>query len=116
MNIRRIAVIVLDGVGVGELPDAGAYGDIGSNSLSNTARVLGGLNMPNMARWGWGTSRPCWACRHANKPAGLMENAVKHPKGKIPYRSLGIDGVEVKRPFPTYPNGFPKEVLDDLPT
>ena len=48
MDVKRIIVIVLDGVGAGEAPDAAAYGDVGSNSLSNTDRVVGGLKLPHM--------------------------------------------------------------------
>mgnify|MGYP006292900489 CR=1 FL=1 len=55
MNIDRVIVIVLDGVGVGALPDAADYGDVGSNSVANTARAIGGLDLPNSqartARW-----------------------------------------------------------------
>ena len=54
MMINRTIVIVLDGVGVGETPDAGEYGDVGSNSVGNTARVVGGLNLPNMEALGLG--------------------------------------------------------------
>ena len=52
MKIERITVIVIDGVGVGELPDASKYGDTGSNTLSNTARVLGELELPNIGEIG----------------------------------------------------------------
>ena len=45
MNVKRVIVVVLDGVGAGEAPDAAEYGDVGSNSLSNTARVIGGLHL-----------------------------------------------------------------------
>ena len=47
--INRVLVFVLDGVGAGEAPDAAAYGDKGSNSLSNTAKAVGGLNLPESA-------------------------------------------------------------------
>ena len=49
-KIHRVIIFVLDGVGAGAAPDADLYGDIGSNSLSNTARVVGGLNLPNLER------------------------------------------------------------------
>ena len=54
MQLKRMIVIVLDGVGAGEAPDAAAYGDVGSNSLGNVARVIGGLNTPNMCELGLG--------------------------------------------------------------
>ena len=58
MEIQRIIVIVLDGVGAGEAPDAAQYGDVGSNSLSNTARVVGGMHLPNMGEIGLGHITP----------------------------------------------------------
>ena len=54
MEIRRVIVIVLDSVGIGELPDAADFGDVGSHTLGNMARVVGGLNMPNMEKMGLG--------------------------------------------------------------
>ena len=53
-KINRVIVIVLDGVGAGEAPDASAYGDVGSNSLGNVAHAIGGLNTPNMYELGLG--------------------------------------------------------------
>jgi hypothetical protein len=58
MTISRVTVIVLDGVGAGEAPDAAAYGDIGSNSLGNTARAVGGLKLPNLEKIGFGYITP----------------------------------------------------------
>jgi phosphopentomutase len=55
MPVNRIIVIVLDSVGIGETPDAAAYGDVGSHTLGNMARVVGGLNVPNMEAMGLGT-------------------------------------------------------------
>ena len=54
MKIKRVIVVVLDGVGVGEAPDAKAYGDEGSNSIGNTARAVGGLRLPNLEKLGLG--------------------------------------------------------------
>jgi phosphopentomutase len=83
MEIKRIAVIVLDGVGAGELPDADQYGDVGSNSLANTARVMGGLNLPNMGEMGIGISPSLKVFRHARKPAVPMVSATRFPKERI---------------------------------
>ena len=57
-KIQRVIVLVLDGVGAGEAPDAAAYGDLGSNSLSNTDRVVGGLDLPHMGKLGLGYITP----------------------------------------------------------
>jgi phosphopentomutase len=115
MEINRIAVIVLDGVGAAELPDAGDYGDAGSNSLSNTARVLGGLNLPNMGEIGLGNITPIPGVPPREKTRGAYGKCREASKGKDSVTGhWELMGIEVKKPFPTYPNGFPKEVLDEF--
>ncbi|MHB8807396.1 MAG: phosphopentomutase [Anaerolineaceae bacterium] len=115
MKIKRIAVIVLDGVGAGELPDAGDYGDLGSNSLSNTARVLGGLNLPNMGEMGLGNITPMQEVPSREQTHGAYGKCREASKGKDSVTGhWELMGIEVKKPFPTYPNGFPKEVLDEF--
>jgi phosphopentomutase len=115
MYIKRVIVIVLDGVGAGEAPDAAAYGDVGSNSLANTARAVGGLHLPHMGRLGLG---------HITVIQGVPPEA--HPTGcygKMQPRSAGKDtisghwelmGIYLPTPFPTYPDGFPGEVLAEF--
>lgn len=111
----RAIVLVLDSVGVGELPDAAAYGDAGSNTLGNTARAVGGLCMPNLEAMGLGNITP-------------VEGVAPRPDasaswGRCAERSAGKDtttghwemmGVVLERPFPTYPEGFPPEVIDEF--
>jgi phosphopentomutase len=115
MDIQRIIVIVLDGVGAGEAPDAAQYGDVGSNSLSNTARVMGGLNLPNMGDIGLGYITPMLGVPPAAHPSGAY--------GKMTPRSAGKDtisghwemmGVMLSKPLPTYPHGFPREVIKEF--
>lgn len=115
MQFKRVTVIVLDGVGAGAAPDAAAYGDEGSNSLVNTARAVGGLRLPNMARLGLG---------HIDSIEGVP--AVEQPAGgygKLQPKSAGKDtisghwelmGIYLPDAFPTYPNGFPPEVIDEF--
>ena len=115
MEIKRIAVIVLDGVGAGELPDADHYGDSGSNSLSNTARVLGGLNLPNMGEIGLGNITPIKGVPPREITKGAYGKCLEISKGKDSVTGhWELMGVEVKKPFPTYPNGFPQDVLDEF--
>ncbi len=115
MDIHRIAVIVLDGVGAGELPDAGEYGDAGSNSLGNTARTLGGLNLPNMGEMGLGNLTDILGVPARKETEGAFGKCNEISKGKDSVTGhWELMGIEVKRPFPTYPNGFPQEVLDDF--
>ncbi len=109
---RRAVMLVLDGVGCGEAPDAAAYGDVGSHTIGNVARAVGGLTLPNMARLGLG---------HVADIPGVV--AVPHPIGgwgTLTPRSAGKDsttghwelaGVQLATPFPTYPQGFPASVI-----
>jgi phosphopentomutase len=111
-KIRRVIVVVLDGVGAGEAPDAAAYGDAGSNSLGNVARAVGGLNTPNMYELGLGNITPILGVPENPRARGCF--------GKFQPKSAGKDtvighwemmGVYLPVAFPTYPNGFPQEVL-----
>jgi len=114
-SIKRVIVIVLDGVGAGEAPDAAAYGDVGSNSLGNVACAIGGLNTPNMYEIGLGNITPI---------LGVPENPnARGSFGKFRPKSAGKDtvighwemmGVHLPVAFPTYPNGFPQDVLDQF--
>lgn len=115
MEIKRIAVIVLDGVGAGELPDASEYGDTGSNSLANTAHILGGLNLPHMGEIGLGNITPIQGVPARSETRGAYGKCVEISKGKDSVTGhWELMGVEVKKPFPTYPKGFPKGVLDEF--
>jgi phosphopentomutase len=108
----RCFLLVLDGVGVGEAPDAAAFGDAGSDSVGNTARALGGLALPHLGRLGLGHLTTIPGTPPDPHPAGAW--------GKIAERSAGKDsttghweicGIVTEEPFPTYPRGFPAEVL-----
>lgn len=113
--INRVIVIVLDGVGAGEAPDAAAYGDTGSNSLGNTARAIGGLHIPNMEQIGLGHLTPILGVEPVEPAQGAY--------GKMRPISAGKDsitghwelmGIYLPEPFPTYPNGFPSDVLAEF--
>jgi phosphopentomutase len=109
----RIFIIVMDGVGVGELPDAYKYGDQGSNTLGNTVKVVGDIEIPNLKRLGIGR---------------LVDGLGKEPDiigayGKMIEKSEGKDtlighwemmGIITLQDFPTYPNGFPQEVISQF--
>jgi len=109
----RAIVLVLDSVGVGELPDAGLYGDEGSNTLSNVAAAAGGLSMPNLGAMGLGNITPIAGVPPTDSPTSSW--------GKNAERSAGKDtttghwemvGMVLERPFPTYPDGFPLDLMD----
>ena len=87
---RRIFVIVLDGVGAGELPDAADYGDIGANTLAHTAEAVGRLNLPNMARLGLGNITPIVRrSRAGSAPRRVGQNARSLARQRHDYRAIG---------------------------
>jgi phosphopentomutase len=115
MVTRRVFVVVLDGVGAGELPDADQYGDAGSNTLANTARAVGGLRLPCMQRLGLGNAVPIAGVPPAREPRASY--------GRMRERSPGKDsvtghwemmGIVLSRPFPTYPRGFPESLIAEF--
>ncbi len=113
LRAPRAVVLVLDSVGVGELPDAELYGDVGSNTLRNTALAVGGFDLPNLGAMGLGNIADVLGVPPSAETVSSW--------GKCAERSAGKDtttghwemmGVEVGRAFPTYPDGFPDEVMD----
>src|SRR2546423_1608986 len=77
----RACVIVLDAVGAGELPDAGEYGDQGSDTLGNVARAVGGLDLPNLEALGLGNVEPLEGCPPQAGGAGRARRVVRGPQG-----------------------------------
>jgi phosphopentomutase len=112
---RRAAIIVLDGVGIGEAPDAAMYGDVGSNTLGNLARAVGGLRLPHLERAGLGAIAPLHGMRSPDRTTAAYGLMVPVSAGKDSTTGhWEIAGVHLARPFPTYPGGFPASVLDDF--
>ncbi len=117
----RVIWIVLDGVGSGALPDAKEYGDEGSNTLGNLSRALKirnspDLKLPNLAKWGLGNITPMHGISPC--PQGQGEGAF----GRALEKSAGKDttsghwemaGLVVEKPFVTFPQGFPKKVVQE---
>ncbi len=112
-GIKRAVIIVFDGLGIGELPDAGAYGDRGSDTLDNTAKAAGGLRIPNLASLGLGliegvqtvekavAARACWGRMSEASPG--KDTATGHWE---------MSGIVLKEPYPTYPEGFTPEIME----
>lgn len=112
-NGPRAVLIVMDGVGIGEAPDAASYGDEGSNTLGNTALAVGGLNMPHMQRLGLGNIAPIAGVPPAPRPIGCFGRMQGQSAGKDTTTGhWELAGLRLERPFPTYPNGFPKDVIE----
>ena len=108
-------MLVLDSVGVGALPDAASYGDEGSNTLGNTAAAVGGLSHAEPRAHGARQHHASsWACRPSSTPTASWGRNAEESRGQgHHHRPLGDDGPAARRaPFPTYPDGFPPEVMD----
>src|SRR2546427_680289 len=109
----RACVIVLDAVGAGALPDAAAFGDEGSDTLGNVARVVGGLDLPNLEAFGLGNVEPLEGCPPQPGAPAVAGRLVERSKGKDTTSGhWELMGVVTEQPMPTYPHGFPFEVID----
>ncbi len=113
--MNNFIIIVLDGVGVGELPDAYKYKDEGSNTLANLAEYVGGLNLPNLQSLGLGNIIPIKGIEPQSNPLASF--------GKLAEVSIGKDsttghweigGLVIKKEFPLFPDGFPKNIIDQF--
>ncbi|HEY4953666.1 MAG TPA: phosphopentomutase, partial [Gemmatimonadaceae bacterium] len=110
--MRRATIIVLDGVGAGEAPDADAYGDVGSNTLGHVAAAVGGLELPSLEACGLGNIATLEGVGRKASPLGAWGTMSPASAGKDSTTGhWEIAGVHLSKPFPTYPNGFPPEVL-----
>ncbi|HXG70313.1 MAG TPA: phosphopentomutase [Gemmatimonadaceae bacterium] len=110
--MKRAAILILDGVGVGGAPDAADYGDAGSDTLGNVARALGGLSLPNLERRGLGNIRDIPGLRRRGDAAGAWGSLRPASAGKDSTTGhWEIAGVHLERAFPTYPRGFPDAVI-----
>jgi phosphopentomutase len=106
-------VIVLDAVGAGELPDAADYGDEGSNTLANVAKAVGGLDLPNLEALGLGNVEPLEGCPPQPGAPAVAGRLLERSKGKDTTTGhWELMGIVTAHAFPTYPHGFPHDVID----
>src|SRR5690554_1772224 len=111
--MRRVIMVVLDSVGVGELPDAALYGDTGSNTLGNIAKSLGGLSLPNLQKLGLGNIIPIEGVSPTQEPKAAWGKMAEQSAGKDTTTGhWEIAGLILEKPFPTYPEGFPADVIE----
>ncbi|MEK3881519.1 phosphopentomutase [Paenibacillus sp. PL2-23] len=113
MKFERIAVIVLDSVGIGELPDAEAYGDVGSHTLGHIAERVKDLSLPHMRRWGLDriASISDWK-PEAEPPAAYYTKMAEVSVGKDTMTGhWELMGLKLTVPFQTFPEGFPPELI-----
>jgi len=110
--IERVIWIILDSVGIGELPDAAQFGDEGSNTLENIAKVTK-LDLPNLYKLGLGNIDGVKHLEKVTNPEGIYGKMAEMSNGKD--TTIGhweMTGVYSPNPLPTYPNGFPREIID----
>ncbi len=111
----RAIVVVLDSVGCGALPDAAEYGDAGSDTLRHTAEAAGGLAMPNLGAMGLGNLGRIAGVPPTDSPSASWGRCAELSKGKDTTTGhWEMMGVVLDRPFPTYPHGFPLEIMDEF--
>ncbi|MEQ1946144.1 MAG: phosphopentomutase [Bryobacteraceae bacterium] len=114
MKFTRVIWIVLDSVGIGEMPDAASYGDVGSDTLGNIAR-LRPLHLPNLCRLGLANIKPLTGLAPVTAPsAAFGKCALASPGKDTTTGHWEMVGIHLEKPFPIYPNGFPPEVMDEF--
>jgi len=112
---RRAVLIVLDGLGIGAAHDTDAYGDTGSDTLGNTLRSVGGVSLPNLEALGLGCCAPLTGVAAVSSPTAAWGTC--QPAGAGKDSTTGhweLCGLRLHQPFPTYPNGFPDEVIAEF--
>ena len=113
-GFRRVTWIVLDSVGIGEMPDAPAYGDAGSDTLGNIARHRA-LHLPNLAKLGLGNIKPLEHIEPAQHPEASYGRCTLASPGKDTTTGhWEMAGIHLEKPFPVYPRGFPPRILDEF--
>ncbi len=111
---KRVIWIVLDSVGVGEMPDAAAYGDAGSDTLGNIVRQRG-LDVPNLCRLGLGNLKPLAGLPKSAAPEGAYGRCTLASPGKDTTTGhWEMVGIHLAKPFPLFPHGFPPAVMDEF--
>jgi phosphopentomutase len=114
MNFQRVIWIVLDSVGIGEMPDAAKYGDVGSDTLGNIARQRP-LHLPNFCQLGLANIKPLRGLAPVAEPSGAFGKCALASPGKDTTTGhWEMVGIHLEKPFPLFPHGFPPEVMDEF--
>jgi phosphopentomutase len=114
MSFRRILWIVLDSVGIGEMPDADQYGDRGSDTLGNIARRRQ-LHLPNLCRLGLANIKPLTGLAPDPAPIGSFGKCALASPGKDTTTGhWEMAGIHLEKPFPLFPHGFPPEIMNEF--
>jgi len=111
----RVFVIILDGLGVGDLPDSREFGDEGRNTLANLAEAVGGISLPALESLGMGRVQPFAGMDAAASVRGAHGRMAEKSRGKDSTTGhWELTGLQLDRPFPLYPDGFPADLLAEL--
>jgi phosphopentomutase len=116
MKFNRICLVILDSVGIGEMPDAGGWGDEGADTLGSILKSRK-VNLPNMQRLGLGNIRELNDLPAIEKPTGNYGKCALKSNGKDTTTGhWEIAGIILEKAFPTFPNGFPQKIIDEFVT
>ena len=113
--MKRVIIIILDSLGIGNAPDADKFGDLGANTLVNMSKAVGGLKIPNLQSLGIGNILPneIVGCPAIENPVGSYGRLIELSNGKD--TTIGhweMMGIVTEKPFPTFPNGFPDDFME----
>ena len=115
MAFSRVVFIVLDSCGIGESHDAAEYGDQGSNTIANIAKAVGGLTVPNLEKLGLGKIHPIQGVANDLDAIGSYGRMAEQSAGKDTTNGhWEMMGVKLDKPLPVYPEGFPRDLMDEF--
>lgn len=114
-NFKRIFLIVLDSVGIGEAPDAYKYGDVGSHTLGHIAEAMNGIKLPNLESFGLGHIETIKGITKVNEPHAFVTKMQESSVGKDTMTGhWELMGLNIEKPFQVFPNGFPNDLIKEL--
>lgn len=114
-TFKRIFLIVMDSVGIGEAPDAEKFGDKGADTFGHIAEKMNGLNMANIGKLGLSNIRPIKGIEKAEKPLAVYTKMQEASNGKDTMTGhWEIMGLKIETPFRVFPEGFPEELIAEL--
>jgi phosphopentomutase len=114
-ELKRAVLVVLDGVGAGANPDAATYGDDGASSLEHCAQAIGGLTLPQLGKIGLGNITPIVGTPPTDHALGAYGRMTEAAAGKDSTTGhWEMTGVVLQKPLPTYPHGFPADLVSEF--
>lgn len=114
-SFKRIFLVVLDSVGIGEAPDANEFGDVGAHTLGHIAEHVNGLEMPNIGRLGLSNIENIQGIKRAEHPQAHYTKMAQASNGKDTMTGhWEIMGLHINEPFQTFPDGFPPELIHEI--